>query len=81
MNDEERALRTLRENPLRMAEDGGRTGEALLEERVAGQRFDMDEDDDGAEDFTREGAGMMVGILEPLGKVLTREDRRRYEGR
>ncbi|RSH83634.1 hypothetical protein EHS25_005538 [Saitozyma podzolica] len=31
MNDEERALRTLRENPLCLAEDGGRTEEALLE--------------------------------------------------
>lgn len=61
-----------------MAEDGGRTGEALLEERVAGQGFDMEVEEDGAEDRTSGEAVRMMGILEPLGKVLTREDRRWY---
>jgi hypothetical protein len=81
MNDEERALRTLRENPLRVAEDGGRTGEALLEERVAGEGFHMEEEGDGAEDLISGEAVKMMGILEPRGKVLTGEDRRHYEGR
>ena len=34
--DEEIALATERENPLRQAEDGGRTVEALREQRMAG---------------------------------------------
>lgn len=80
MNDEERALRTLQENPLRLAEDAGRTREALLEERVAGEGLDMDQVDGDAK-YTVKGASEMSGILEPPAKVMSREDRRRFEGR
>lgn len=83
-NDEETALRTLQEGPLRSAEDAGRTRETLLEARMQGEGA-------GGADFMQDPSGQNnipmgavespeIGVPEPRLKPMTEGDRRRAEG-
>lgn len=82
-NDEETALRTLQEGPLRSAEDAGRTRETLLEARMQGEGA-------GGADFMQDPSGQNnipmgavespeIGVPEPRLKPMTEGDRRRAE--
>ncbi|WVQ95752.1 hypothetical protein IAU59_002851 [Kwoniella sp. CBS 9459] len=80
---EELALKTLEEGKLRKAEDGGRTAEGLLMERMEGEGGSMD-DLDRAAAATGERGGRPSrwgGTTEPLSKVMSASDRERAEGR
>lgn len=83
-NDEETALRTLQEGPLRSAEDAGRTRETLLEARMQGEGA-------GGADFMQDPSGQNnipmgavespeIGVPEPRLKPMTEGNRRRAEG-
>ncbi|WVF68088.1 hypothetical protein IAT40_002851 [Kwoniella sp. CBS 6097] len=79
---EELALRTLEEGKLRKAEDGGRTAEGLLVERIEGEGGTMDDLDHAAEGARLERRpSQWGGATEPLHKVMSARDRQRAEGR
>ncbi|WWC92117.1 uncharacterized protein L201_007071 [Kwoniella dendrophila CBS 6074] len=88
---EELALKTLEENNLRKLEDGGRTHEALLIDRLQGKGGsinDIKNASDGIhqnindrDEETRDPSSPhWKSVHEPLGKVLSRQDRSRAEG-
>ncbi|WVR08407.1 hypothetical protein IAU60_005462 [Kwoniella sp. DSM 27419] len=74
-NNEETALKTLEEGYLRRAEDGGRTGEGLLMERMQGE---------GGRELMRDvdmrTASSCRGLEQPLTKTMSAGDRRRSRG-
>ena len=73
LNAEEKALRSLQDDPLREAEDGGRTAEALLDVRIEGEG-------DGVEHNGHAPARTFeVGIEEPASRQMSPGDRRRAE--
>ncbi|OCF58444.1 hypothetical protein L486_04477 [Kwoniella mangroviensis CBS 10435] len=79
---EELALKTLEEGRLRQLEDGGRSPEALLVDRIqghGGHLKDIVEASDGLREGD-DGERGWRGVLEPLGKVMSRHDRRLAEG-
>ncbi|WWD08492.1 hypothetical protein V865_006604 [Kwoniella europaea PYCC6329] len=80
---EELALKTLEEGRLRQLEDGGRSPEALLVDRIQGHGGHLN-DIVNAADGLREGDGDgqrgWKGVREPLGKVMSRHDKRLAEG-
>ncbi|WVW81022.1 hypothetical protein I302_103013 [Kwoniella bestiolae CBS 10118] len=77
---EELALKSLEEGRLRRLEDGGRSPEALLVDRIQGRGGSL-KDVVGASDGLKEDQGSgWKGVHEPLGKTMSRHDRELAEG-
>ncbi|WVQ63125.1 uncharacterized protein L199_001276 [Kwoniella botswanensis] len=79
---EELALKTLEEGRLRQLEDGGRSPEALLVDRMQGHGGHLNNivhASDGARG-SDDGERRWRSVREPLGKIMSRHDRELAEG-
>lgn len=76
-NDEEKAMRTLQDDVLRQAEDGGRGEEALFQQRLEGEDLGLGGKDSVDPPSRRQE--VEVDIREPLSKMMSNGDRRRAQ--